>query len=148
MEYIECTHYKMDLSTFTEDDLYKILLYEDTRTQTSDMLEALPVYLSYFTNPTSPFHWRFAYRRVANKIDFYLHSAFDDALGIQIDLIPLVVGIELLIRKDELIIRYRFYDETIQTSAYNKEELDKILNPTEEEGDDNEEVNLDDGSAS
>lgn len=138
----------MDLSTFTEDDLHKILLYEDTRTQTSNMLEALPVYLSYFTNPASPFHWRFAYRRVANKIDFYLHSAFDDALGIQIDLIPLVVGIELLVRKDELIIHYRFYDETVQTSVYNKEELDEILNPTEEEGDSNEEVNPDDGASS
>lgn len=138
----------MDLSTFTEDDLYAILLYEDKCTQEEIMFEALPIYFSGFLNSASPFVWRFSYNKINNLISYYLKAARDDSLGVCIDIIPLAIGIDISLVKDNLVVEYWYQDEKVKTSIFDKELLDEILNPKEEgEDDSEEEANRDDGSA-
>lgn len=150
MEYIECIHYKMNLETFTQEDLHKILLFESTLTQEEDMLEALPVYLSYFEQggETYPFEWRFSYSRISNQIDFYLHRAYLTEECV-ITLIPLITGITVNLVGKNLSVEFWYDGTKIKTNFYDKEELDAIFNPVEEGEDiDEKEDGSDDGSSS
>lgn len=153
LEYIEYVYYKMDIKTLTEDDVLKILEYEQTLAQEEDMLDALPLYFSYFTSLTSPFNWRLTHYRswsaTTPGASFYLHSAFDDGVGVQIDLVSLCIGIDFTVDENNLVVDYLYYGDKIKQSIFTKELLDDILNPKDEGEDDNEEkASPDDGASS